>query len=514
MVGYFMPIKNEYLRWQVGSMIGNQIGTTVNDHVIPSVNRYMMIFEKNRITIPEYHNNEASQIYTKIDDYMTKRSQEMDATKRHKAIPRRGNISIVRDALDADSVDDVHKGHRITLKHVKLSTASSDKKQQNRYYYGSSSNNAIQVSSKTAQVAEMEEYIKNICRHKNMKANVIKVYQVMSKFDVKNHDNKSTYCYWDDVDSHTNKTFDNVILDDSVYDKLKTDLEWFIDNEEWFNTKGVPYRRGYLLHGPPGTGKTSIIKAIANVYDFIVFNINLNVVPNDAALNKLIMDLNYYAQDNPYILCFEDIDRSALFSPTLYRSQNISMDTFLNVLDGIIESHGGITILTCNNDQILREYPALVRAGRIDLDIRIDFCTVDQVKRMMKHFYSEMCAEDPSLIEKIDNIEMTHPIAPASMSQLMINNKTNPSLVIDRVKAGNTNSLKQISKNRHMRMVDDDVDYMPPRSKKRKRKTLTDLRKELKSLDSSDNKAMKKQESNSKKRIKLEERIKKMEEKK
>jgi len=44
---------------------------------------------------------------------------------------------------------------------------------------------------------------------------------------------------------------------------LKEDIQRFHDSAEWYANKGVPYRRGYLLYGPPGTGETSFTEVVA-----------------------------------------------------------------------------------------------------------------------------------------------------------------------------------------------------------------------------------------------------------
>lgn len=44
---------------------------------------------------------------------------------------------------------------------------------------------------------------------------------------------------------------------------LLKDMENFLHNAAWYNDRGIPYRRGYLLYGPPGSGKSSLIAALA-----------------------------------------------------------------------------------------------------------------------------------------------------------------------------------------------------------------------------------------------------------
>ena len=58
----------------------------------------------------------------------------------------------------------------------------------------------------------------------------------------------------------------SVILDRGISHKIVKDVKEFIKNQQWYTDRGIPYRRGYLLHGPPGCGKSSFITALAGIY--------------------------------------------------------------------------------------------------------------------------------------------------------------------------------------------------------------------------------------------------------
>lgn len=61
----------------------------------------------------------------------------------------------------------------------------------------------------------------------------------------------------------------SVILDTGVSEKILNDIKEFSGNSKWYMDRGIPYRRGYLLYGPPGCGKSSYINALAGLYAFI-----------------------------------------------------------------------------------------------------------------------------------------------------------------------------------------------------------------------------------------------------
>ena len=59
------------------------------------------------------------------------------------------------------------------------------------------------------------------------------------------------------------RPLNSVILDTGIGEHILTDVLEFINNSKWYMDRGIPYRRGYLLHGPPGCGKSSFITALA-----------------------------------------------------------------------------------------------------------------------------------------------------------------------------------------------------------------------------------------------------------
>merc|ERR1712029_1121609 len=82
------------------------------------------------------------------------------------------------------------------------------------------------------------------------------------------------------------------------------DVKDFIDSVNWYRDRGIPYRRGYLLHGPPGCGKTSFITALAGELEYSICVLNLSDRSmSDDRLQHRLAD----APENSIIL-LEDID--------------------------------------------------------------------------------------------------------------------------------------------------------------------------------------------------------------
>lgn len=62
---------------------------------------------------------------------------------------------------------------------------------------------------------------------------------------------------------------------DGVAESILADVRRFLSSATWYFARGIPYRRGYLLHGPPGCGKSSFVMALAGElkYNICVMNI-------------------------------------------------------------------------------------------------------------------------------------------------------------------------------------------------------------------------------------------------
>ncbi|KAJ1642070.1 Complex III assembly protein translocase and chaperone, partial [Dispira simplex] len=72
------------------------------------------------------------------------------------------------------------------------------------------------------------------------------------------------------------RPLESVVLDQGITSRIVSDVQDFISNEVWYNQRGIPYRRGYLLYGPPGSGKTSFIQALAGYLEYNICILNLS----------------------------------------------------------------------------------------------------------------------------------------------------------------------------------------------------------------------------------------------
>ena len=79
-----------------------------------------------------------------------------------------------------------------------------------------------------------------------------------------------------------------VIMNEEEKMSLVEDIKSFVDPraQAWYSKGGIPYRRGYLLYVPPGTGKSSLSLSIAGCFDLDIYILNLSGV-DDSSLNNL-----------------------------------------------------------------------------------------------------------------------------------------------------------------------------------------------------------------------------------
>lgn len=72
------------------------------------------------------------------------------------------------------------------------------------------------------------------------------------------------------------RSLESVILDEGVAEKIHADIVEWKQSYQWYSDRGIPYRRGYLLYGPPGSGKTSFIMALAGCLGYNICVLNLS----------------------------------------------------------------------------------------------------------------------------------------------------------------------------------------------------------------------------------------------
>lgn len=138
------------------------------------------------------------------------------------------------------------------------------------------------------------------------------------------------------------------------------DVRRWLASEDWYRGHHIPWRRGIGLHGPPGTGKTSLVRVVAEDYDLPVYSYDLRTLRN----SEIIDEWHRMLTHTPCIALIEDIDAVFDGRENIVGMGSLSFDCLLNCIDGIRRSDGVLLIVTTN--AINRLDAALIRPGRID----------------------------------------------------------------------------------------------------------------------------------------------------
>lgn len=175
------------------------------------------------------------------------------------------------------------------------------------------------------------------------------------------------------------------VLPDGLLDRITSDLEWFNSSEGWYRSVGVPYRRGYLLHGVPGSGKTTTAIALATRMKKDIY-----ILPMDGINDDRLMSLMHGCRRDGLIL-LEDID---CITAARNREADLPKDSgirdaptlqgLLNCIDGVATPEGRVVLATTNH--LDRLDPALIRTGRFDQKHEFFNATKEQAKELALRF--------------------------------------------------------------------------------------------------------------------------------
>jgi hypothetical protein len=278
----------------------------------------------------------------------------------------------------------------------------------------------------------------------------------------------------------TNRSFKNLFGKD--INIIRKRVEFFRDNKDWYDDKGVPYTLGILVSGNPGSGKTSIIKCIANELKRHIINIHLSDTMTKTQIENLFYSEQIHVTQNgktdtytipinKRIYVLEDVDcqcdiildrgnetaeqilarknaelkqeieklKFALSeigngkrmvmtggnipAPTEVKkeetNQKITLSFLLNLFDGVLETPGRITFMTTNFIDKLDK--AFTRPGRIDVIGKFGFADHSQLMAIIEHRYDTKLTDEQ--INIINNMHQC--ITPAEVSRILFENFDN-----------------------------------------------------------------------------------------
>ena len=77
------------------------------------------------------------------------------------------------------------------------------------------------------------------------------------------------------ISTQPRRPLQSVVLDEGERERILSDMESFNSNRQFYGDMGIPYRRGYLFHGTPGSGKSSLITGLASELQYAICQINM-----------------------------------------------------------------------------------------------------------------------------------------------------------------------------------------------------------------------------------------------
>lgn len=184
------------------------------------------------------------------------------------------------------------------------------------------------------------------------------------------------------------RPIESVILDRGVKERIVADVRDFLESGKWYYDRGIPYRRGYLLHGTPGSGKSSFVQALAGHLDYNIAMLNLSERGlTDDRLNHLLSII-----PRRTLVLLEDADAAFTNRRTQseadgYHGANVTFSGLLNAIDGVASAEERVLFLTTNH--VDRLDSALVRPGRIDMTVHLGEATRWQASKLWDRFYGE-----------------------------------------------------------------------------------------------------------------------------
>ncbi|KAJ0246319.1 AAA-type ATPase [Hirschfeldia incana] len=236
---------------------------------------------------------------------------------------------------------------------------------------------------------------------------------------------RQSSCWLSTIFEH-HTTFETLAIEPHLKTTVMDDLDSFSKGKDFFKSVGRAWKRGYLLYGPHGTGKSSMVAAIANYMKYDIYDLQLQSVRDDSELRRILTSTK-----NRSILLIEDIDCVSRKRQTKEMKENfepekdskkleegVSLSGLLNIVDGLWSSCGEerIIIFTTNHKEKLD--PALLRPGRMDIHILMDYCTPFVFKKLVALYLK---IDDHFLFDPIEKLVLKVSVTPAEVAhQLMV----------------------------------------------------------------------------------------------
>ncbi|RPB16653.1 P-loop containing nucleoside triphosphate hydrolase protein [Morchella conica CCBAS932] len=258
---------------------------------------------------------------------------------------------------------------------------------------------------------------------------------------------------WDQGRHRPSRDISTVILPPESKKLLLRDVKEYLNpvTARWYAQRGLPYRRGYLFYGPPGTGKTSLSLALAGELKVPLYILSLSTGSlTDETLTMLFVglpkkcivllediDCAGVQRNNNGNFMFDDSDseeddeedyssdsdsksgasknketkskkkttnkmEATTTGPHNRMKTSVSFSGLLNAIDGVASHEGRILIMTTNHRERLD--PALIRPGRVDMQVEFGYAGRDTLEEIFRELYSQVDGMDSATIEEEEEV--------------------------------------------------------------------------------------------------------------
>ncbi|KAI3708311.1 hypothetical protein L2E82_37478 [Cichorium intybus] len=222
-------------------------------------------------------------------------------------------------------------------------------------------------------------------------------------------------------------TFKTLAIEPELKKMIIEDLDHFKDGKEYYRRIGKAWKRGYLIYGPCGTGKSSLIASIANYLNYNIYDIDFTEVNSDSQLKNILLEI-----PSKSILVFEDFDQlqNLVDDDTIKQSRKKTISRLLNIMDGIWSCCGEERIFIFTTKSIDRLDTTLLRPGRMDMHIHMTYCTFLAFKQLA---FTYLELEDHRLFKRVEKLLQNVNVTPAEVAGELMKYKKDGTMSLERL---------------------------------------------------------------------------------